>query len=414
MIKWLRNLAKRNEPRQGQAWGGKQAGEWVNEQTALQISTVWACVRVISETLAALPWHVYKRETDRQGRALRTRVDNDVAWLLANRPNPEMSSLAFREMLLAHALTWGNGFAEIERTPDGRVSALWPLTPDRVQVERTSLGGLTYRVSNGTLPDTFLDPADVFHVHGLGWDGITGYSPIRMAARAMGLSLALEKFGSKLFSNGAHPGAVLEHPGQLSTEAHKNLQESVAAQISGENALKPFILEEGMKWRPMTIPPEEAQFLESRKFQVAEICRWYRVPPHMVGDLERATFSNIEHQQIEFVQHTIMPWARRLECEADSKLFRRGIIYSKVELNGLLRGDTRSRFEAYRTAPHLTVNDIRDLEDMNPIDGGDDILAQINLAPLDMLRKLAEAAAEPEPQPTPTDEPTQRAVRAVR
>ena len=429
-IAWLINLARtrRGNPRQSHPYGGRQAGEMVTVDTAMQISAVWACVRVISETIAALPWHVYERVPDRNGRARRERKDGDIPWLLSTQPNPEMTSFSFREALIAHALTWGNGYAEIERTSDGRPSWLWLITPDRVTVERTRAGGIVYRVTNGTGADTYLEPADVIHLHGLAYDGLIGYSPIAMAARAMGLSLALEKFGAKFFANGAHPGAVLEHPGKLSPEAHTNLQTSVAAQISGENALRPFILEEGMKWHAMTIPPEEAQFLESRKFQVSEICRWYRVPPHMVADLERATFSNIEHQQIEFVTHTLMPWCRRLEAEIDVKLFRRGMVYSKIEIAGLLRGDLKSRYEAYRSATHLSLNDIRELEDMNPVDGGDEYLAQINLAPVDMLREIAEASVkQPEPAPVPAEDDAEddaedeqetdvppRAVRAVR
>lgn len=429
-IAWLTNLARtvRGTPRHSQAWGGRQAGEMVTVDTALQISAVWACVRVISETIAALPWHVYERVPDRSGRARRERRDGDVPWLLSTQPNPEMTSFSFREALIAHALTWGNGFAEIERTSDGRPSWLWLIPPDRVTVERTRAGGIVYRVNNGSVADTYLEPADVIHLKGLAFDGVTGYSPIAMAARAMGLSLALEKFGSKFFANGAHPGLTITHPGKLSEVAHKNLRDSIKEQISGDNALKPFIMEEGMTAAPMTIPPEEAQFLESRKFQVAEICRWYRVPPHMVADLERATFSNIEHQQIEFVQHTLMPWCRRLEAEIDIKLFKRGMVYSKIELAGLLRGDLKSRYEAYRSATHLSLNDIRELEDMNPVEGGDEYFAQINLAPVDMLRELAEAHVKPEepavsadPAPAedddedePETETPPRAVRAVR
>lgn len=406
-LKWLRNLAKRNGVQTSYAWGGRQAGEFVNADTAMQVSAVWACVRVISETIAALPWHVYERSTDRNGRTNRERRDNDVAWLLQTQANPEMTSLAWREAIAAHALTWGNGYAEIERTSDGRPQWLWLITPDRVTPERMPTGGLQYRVRNNG-DDTIIAARDMIHVKGLSYDGIVGYSPIAVAARSLGLTLALEKFGANFFANGAHPGAVLEHPGKLSPEAHKNLTESVKGQISGSNSLKPFILEEGMKWQAMTIPPEEAQFLESRKFQISEICRWFRVPPHMVADLERSTFSNIEHQQIEFVTHTLMPWCRRFEAEADIKLFGggrgRANTYTKIEINGLLRGDMKSRFEAYAIARHLSLNDIRGLEDLNPVDGGDDYLAQLNLAPVDMLREIAEVHAAPPPAPAEPDD----------
>lgn len=421
----LVNLVRRNAVQNSYAWGGRQAGEIVNSDTAMQVAAVWACVRVISETIAALPWHVLEKVPDRNGRMRRERRDGDVAWLLGVQANPEMSALALREAIIAHALTWGNGYAEIERTLDGRPKWMWLITPDRVTSERLPGGGLQYRVSNGSGSDTILAAADVFHLHGPGFDGISGYSPIAMARRSLGLSMALENFGAKFFQNGAHPGLVLEHPGKLSPEAHKNLSDSIAKQIGGDNALRPFVTEEGIKVHPMTIPPEEAQFLESRKFQISEICRWFRVPPHMIADLERSTFSNIEHQAIEFVTHTLMPWAKRLETEADIKLFgqvNRGRVYTRVELNGLLRGDMKSRFEAYAIARHLSLNDVRELEDLNPVEGGDDYLAQINLAPVDLLREIAEQHAAPEPapvtEPPPADDnndATQTArVRVVR
>lgn len=421
----LVNLVRRNPAHTSQAWGGRQAGEFVNADTAMQVAAVWACVRVISETIAALPWHVLEKVPERNGRTRRERRDGDVAWMLGIQGNPEMSAFALREALIGHALTWGNGYAEIERTLDGRPKWMWLITPDRVTVDRNDAGVLKYRISNGTGPDTLLDAGDVYHLHGPSFDGISGHSPIAMARRSLGLSMALEKFGANFFANGAHPGLVLEHPGKLSPEAHKNLRDSVAQQIGGGNALKPFITEEGMKVHPMTIPPEEAQFLESRKFQISEICRWFRVPPHMIADLERSTFSNIEHQAIEFVTHTLMPWCKRLEAEADIKLFgrqNRGTVYTRIELNGLLRGDMKSRFEAYSIARHLSLNDVRELEDMNAVDGGDDYLAQINLAPVDLLREIAEQHAAPEPapvtEPPPADDnndATQTArVRVVR
>lgn len=394
-FRWLRNLARRNDVQASRAWGGRQAGEFVNADTALQLSAVWACVRVISETIGALPWHTYEKMPAGK-RTSRERRDGDVPWLLQTQANPEMTALAFRETITAHALTWGNGYAEIERTSDDRPKWLWLITPDRVTPERTAAGGLQYRIHNGSQADSFILARDMFHLRGLSFDGLVGYSPIAIAARSLGHTMALEKFGAKFFANGAHPGAVLEHPGKLSTDAHKNLQDSVAAQISGDNALKPFILEEGMKWSGMTIPPEEAQFLESRKFQVSEICRWFRVPPHMVADLDKATFSNIEHQQLEFVTHSLVPWCRRFETEADIKLFRRGNVYTKLELAGLLRGDLKARYDAYAVGRQwgwLSANDVRDLEDMNPVDGGEDYLAPMNMVPADMLRELAEAPA---------------------
>jgi HK97 family phage portal protein len=408
---WLRNLgrAKQNPVRPSNAWGARQAGEWVDADSALAIAAVWGCVRVISETIAALPWQVIEKIPTRTGTRRERRTDSDQEWLLATQANPELTAYAFRETLLAHALLWGNGYAEIERTPDGRVQWLWPITPDRVTPERAPTGGLQYRVNQGGAEATIIPARDMFHLKGLGWDGTCGYSVIAVAARSLGLTLALERFGANFFRNGAHPGAVLEHPGKLSPEAHENLRKSVADQISGHNSLKPFILEEGMKWQGMTVPPEEAQFLESRKFQVSEVCRWFRVPPHMVADLERSTFSNIEHQAIEFVQHTLMPWCRRLETEADIKLFgavNRGRVYTRLQLAGLLRGDIQSRYQAYAVGRQwgwLSANDVREMEDLNAVTGGDEYLAPMNMVPQDMLRELAEA---PEPAPAaPAEDP---------
>lgn len=406
----IRNLgrARQNPVRDSAAWGGRQAGEWVNADSAMAIAAVWACVRVISETVAALPWQVIEKVQTRTGTRRERRSDSDQEWILATQANPELTAYAFRETLLAHALLWGNGYAEIERSADGRPQWLWPLTPDRVTPKRSATGGLEYEVNQGGAQATIIPARDMFHLHGLGFDGTVGYSVIAVAARSLGLTLALERFGANFFANGAHPGAVLEHPGKLSPEAHANLSKSVQEQISGKNALRPFILEEGMKWQAMTIPPEEAQFLESRRFQVAEVCRWFRVPPHMVADLDKATFSNIEHQAIEFVQHTLMPWCRRLETEADIKLFgavNRGRVYTKLQLAGLLRGDITSRYNAYATGRQwgwLSANDVREMEDLNGVAGGDEYLAPMNMVPQDMLRELAEA---PEPAPVPQDDP---------
>jgi len=418
LIGWIRNLARRNAVQTARGWGGRQAGEWVDTETALTVSAVWACVRVIAETIGALPWHVYEK-AESNGRVTRNQRDGDVAWLLQTQANPEMSALTMREALAMHALTWGNGYAEIERTTDGRPRWMWLLTPDRVTPTRTAAGGVVYQVRDPQGGETVVPAADMFHVHGLSFDGLVGYSPIDIARRSLGLSIALEKFGSKFFQNGAHPGAVLEHPGKLSEQAHKNLRESIQSQIGGDNALKPFILEEGMKWQAMTIPPDAAQFLESRRFQISEVCRWFRVPPHMVADLERSTFSNIEHQALEFVTHTLMPWCRRFETEADIKLFgavNRGRVYTRLQLAGLLRGDLKSRYDAYAVGRQwgwLSANDVRDLEDMNPVAGGDEYLAPMNMAPADMLREMSEAPEPAPPVDDGNDAPTAR-VRVVR
>lgn len=408
MFGWLKNLARvsRERPRDERSGTVRaQAGIFVDPDSAMQSAVVWACVRVIAETIAALPWHVY-----RQIGETRERVRNDIEWLLHMQPNPEVNAFTFREVQIAHALLRGNAYAEIERNGRGDPAWLWPLHPDRVQPLRLPSGDLVYRVRQTTRESIDLPARDVLHFKGLGFDGISGYSVIRLAAQSIGLGLAMEQFGASFFGNGAAASGVLEHPGRLSPDAHSNLRTSLEKGFRGVRALRPMILEEGMKWHQMSIAPEEAQFLESRRFQTAEICRWFRVPPHMVQDLERATFSNIEHQGIEFVQHTIVPWARRLEMECDIKLFgaiNRGTVYTRLDINGLMRGDIKSRYDAYAVGRQwgwLSANDIRTLEDLNPVDGGDEYLAPMNMVPADMLRELADKPEPPPSAPPPEDE----------
>ena len=381
----------------------RQAGMHVDHDTALKLSTVFACTRVIAETVAQLPWRVY-RENANGGRD--RVVSSPLENVLQRRPNPEMGAFTFRETLLAWALTWGNGYAEIVRDQAGRVAELWPIAPDRVCLKRASDGVLYYEVSNQSGAKTLLDPADVFHLHGLGFDGVEGYSVISMAARSIGLGLAADEFGASFFGNSTVVSGILKHPATLSEEAVSRLKESWKEQRQGPSrAHSPIVLEEGMTWEQLGIPPDDAQFLETRRFQVQDICRWFRVPPHKVADLERATFSNIEHQSIEFVVDTIMPWCLRLEQEADRKLFGRTTpqrMYTKLNANALLRGDAKSRSDFYSTMWNLgvlSVNEIRELEDLNPIgEDGDKRFVQLNMTTLER------AGEEPEPQPQPEAE----------
>lgn len=390
------------------------AGVHVTPDSALTLGAVWGCVRIISETLAALPMGVYER----QGRGRIYLATDDINWLLGTQPNPEMSAMTFREILTAHALTWGNGYAEIQRTQDGRVAWLWPITPDRVTPTRDAdTGDLLYRVRNGAgAPDTVILAADMLHIHGLGFDGLTGYSPVQMAARSIGLGIALDQYGSSFFKNGAHVGGVLQHPGKLTDAARDALKASVAEGFTGAlKAGKTIILEEDMKYQRTTIPPNEAQFLESRAFSVEEICRWYGVPPHKLAVGDRATFASVEQLNIDFVSQTLLPWSVRWEQEVNVKLFgriNRGRRYAKINLTALLRGDSKTRSEGYafgRQWGWLSANDIRELEDMNPIRGGDEYLAPMNMTAADLLRKEAEArierASRPDPAPAATPAP---------
>ena len=380
-----------------------KSGAIVTVDTALAYSAVFGCVRVIAETVAQLPWKTYTKNTKGKKDVLPEK--NTVAWLLAVQPNPETTAFNFKRQLVANALTWGNAFAEIERDGSGRPLWLWSIHPERVVIERSPGGDLQYRVRNSGQADAFISPADIIHVRCMGDDDSVGTSIIQRAAQSVGLGIAMEQFGASFFGNGANMGGALTHPRSLSPEARANLEESMKKRAGGGNALSTVVLEEGMKYEKIGIPPNDAQFLESRQFQVIEICRWFRVPPHKLQDLSRATWNNIEHQSIEFVTDTIVPWTAQLEQEADLKLFgrqNRGVYYTKFKLAALLRGDTATRYAAYSSGRQwgwLSVNDIRELEDMNRIDGGDQYLVPSNMTTPDGIDNAAEKAGEPAPLP---------------
>lgn len=287
----------------------------VNERTAMQTTAVYACVRILAETIASLPLHTYINTDTGKEKAR----DHPLYSLLASSPNPEMTSFVFRETLMGHLLLWGNSYSQIIRNGHGKVVALYPLLPDKMKVERSENGEIYY-IYNSEGKDYLLRNTEVLHIPGLGFDGLIGYSPIAMAKNAIGMALATEEYGAKFFANGANPGGVLEHPGVVK-DPHR-IRDSWNQVYQGtSNAHRVAVLEEGMKFSPIGIPPEQAQFLETRKYQTEEICRIFRVPPHLVGDLERATFSNIEHQSISFVVHTIRPWLVRIEQSINKALF---------------------------------------------------------------------------------------------
>jgi HK97 family phage portal protein len=359
------------------------AGATVTPSTALTNTAVLACVRVITESLASLPLIVYRQ----RGRDRQRATDLGLYELLHDQANPELTSFEYRELKLAHALLWGNSYSEIEWSGEGEVLGLWPLNPAATEPVRYK-DNLYYMTQVGN--ETITLPAwRVHHLRGLGIDGLRGLSMIRLAMNAIGLGLATEEFGGRFFSNGARPGVVLKHPGVLSEPAYNRLKESWNAEHQGlSNAHRVKILEEGLGMETLGIPPEEAQFLETRKFQLAEVARIFRVPAHMVNDLDHATFSNIEHLSIQFVTHSLLPWMVR-----DEKAMRRDLLVGserkklliKYLVQALLRGDTTSRYQAYsigRQNGWLSTNDIREMEDMNPVDGGDVYLQPLNMTPI--------------------------------
>ena len=271
-------------------FGTSGSGKSVTARSAIQVSTVYACVRVIAETVASLPLHVYE-VTDKGSTKAQ---EHPLYRLLHDEPNSEMTSFVWREAMLTHLLLWGNSYSQIIRNGRGHILGLYPLLPDRMEVDRDSAGTLTYTYSLASGQTVRLLPEDVLHIPGLGFDGVMGYSPIALEKNAIGLGIAAEEYGSKFFSNGATPSGVLTHPNTVKDP--KKLRESWNAAYGGSaNSGKVAILEENMKFERISMPNNEAQFLETRKFQVSEICRIYRVPPHLIGDLEHATFSNIEH-----------------------------------------------------------------------------------------------------------------------
>ena len=366
-------------------FGISSSGKSVNEKTALQTTAVYACVRILAETIASLPLHTYRYSTGGKEKAM----NHPLYYLLHSEPNPEMTSFVFRETLMGHLLLWGNAYAQIIRDGRGRVLGLYPLLPSKMLVSRTDQGILFYQYEkDGRI--YFLPDTDVLHIPGLGFDGLAGYSPVAMAKNAIGMAIATEEYGAKFFANGASPGGVLEHPGVVKDPG--KIRESWNAVYQGSgNAHRVAVLEEGMKFQPIGIPPEQAQFLETRKYQLNEIARIFRIPPHMIGDLEKSSFSNIEQQSLEFVMYTLDPWVIRWEQAISRALFSGGEkrqYFVKFNVDGLLRGDYQSRMNGYavgRQNGWLSANDIRELENLNRIPpelGGDLYLINGNMTKL--------------------------------
>ena len=371
-------------------FGTSSSGKAVNEKTALQTTAVYACVRILAETIASLPFHTYRYTLNGKEKA----IEHPIYYLLHSEPNPEMTSFVFRETLMSHLLLWGNAYAQIIRDGRGRVVGLYPLLPNKMVVNRNTQGQLYYQYEKDG-QTYILNRYEVLHIPGLGFDGLIGYSPIAMAKNAIGMAIATEEYGAKFFANGANPGGVLEHPGVVKDPAR--IRESWNAVYQGSsNAHRVAVLEEGMKFQSIGIPPEQAQFLETRKFQLNEIARIFRIPPHMIGDLEKSSFSNIEQQSLEFVMYTLDPWVVRWEQAMQRALFSEGEkrqYFVKFNVDGLLRGDYQSRMNGYavgRQNGWLSSNDIRELENLNRIsteEGGDLYLINGNMT------KLADAGA---------------------
>ena len=359
-------------------FGKADSGEQVDEKSAMQIATVYACVRLLAESVAQLPLHLY-RYTD-SGTGKEMAADHPVYPILHRQPNPEMSSFSWRETMMVHLLLYGNSYNQVIRDGKNGVLGIYPLLPENVEVDRDDHGEIyyIYHAYTDETPgeknkDIFFRRDEILHVPGLGFNGLVGFSPIAMMKNSLGTTIAVEKYGGAFFKNGAQPSGVLEHPGVLKNP--EKIRRNWSTAYGGPaNAHKVAVLEEGMSYKAISLPPEDSQFLSTRQFGVEEICRIFRVPPHMVQDLQRATFNNIEHMSIEFVMHTLMPWLIRIEQAIIKDVLideEKDEFFPKFNVDGLMRGDYKSRMEGYAVAITngiMSVNDVRKLENLDPLE----------------------------------------------
>ena len=386
---------KRDHPSNPSDWllniwnpGGRTAtGIAIDEENALSSTAVFAAVKILSETIASLPLHLYKRLERGKKRA----VDHHLYPILHFRPNPTMTSMAYREAMMGQLLLWGNSYSVIERVGTGEVNALYPLISSRVEV-KWDRGNPFYFYTFSDGSEKIFPGREILHIAGFSRGGRSGYGLISQGREAIGLSLATEEYGARFFSNNAKPPVALEHPGHLGDKGLKNLRKALEAEHQGlSQSHKMMILEEGMKLHEYGVSPEDSQALETRKFQVTEIARLFNIPPHILKDLERATFSNIEHSSLEFVIYTLRPWLVKLEQNYSLQLLPEldhNEYFSEHLVDGLLRGNIESRYKAYATARlngWMSANDIRELENMNPIEGGDIYLVPLNMQPINWL-----------------------------
>jgi HK97 family phage portal protein len=377
------------------------SGEDVNEYTALTYSAVFNAVSLISGTLASLPLHLMQR----RDKTKRYATEHPLYRVLHSVGNPYMTSMAVRECLISHILAWGNGYAEKQRNGYGDIVALWPITPNRVRV-RMQDGELVYQITVGG-ENLTMTRENILHIPGLGFDGFTGYSIVQMAAKSISLGMSMETFGERYFGAGTHPGVIVTHPGKLGEETHKNLKNSLTDTYSGlGQSHRLMLLEEGMTFQSIGVPPNDSQFLESRQFHITEIARWFNLPPHKLKDLTKSSFNNIEQEQLSYVIDALLPWAVRLEQNLNMQLLRevdqKAGLYFKHVFEGLLRGSSKDRAEFYRAMVGIgamSINEVREKEDYDPVDGGDVHLIPLNMTTLENAGKINQG------EPNETEEP---------
>lgn len=373
----------------------------INQTAAMKYTAVFSCCRVLSETYASMPIMLYRKKEngDRE-----SRNDLSIYDILRNKPNEEMSAFNFKEACMMALNLGGNSVSEKLVNRYGEVVGLYPYQWQNVNIARSKeTNKLVYEIRDGTRKKE-LSRSQVFHIPGLSLDGIVGLSPIEYAASAIKLGLNYEKFGTKFYENGANSSGAFTFPNTLSDQAYNRLKEDLTKAYAGlRNTGKPILLEEGGTFTPFTIKPADAQLIENKRFQIEDICRIYRVPQHLVQMLERSTNNNIEHQSLEFVMYTMLPWFKRSEENMNMQLLdpkeRKAGFYLEFKIDALLRGDAKSRAEAYAVGRQwgwLSVNDIRRLENLNPIPNGDIYLQPLNMGEAgkiqvqDNIKSLAE------------------------
>jgi HK97 family phage portal protein len=364
------------------------SGETVTEETALTYSAIWNAVTLYAGTISTLPLHLLRMDA---GKTLKVE-EKPLYRVLHDTFNPYMTAQQGRECMVNHVLLWGNAYAEKVFNGYGELVELWPITPDRVRPKLKD-GELLYEITvGGAVVELGRDK--ILHIPGMGFDGLVGYSIVSIARKSIGLGMALETFGANYFGQGTHPGVIVSHPAALSTQAHSNLKSSLIDTYSGlGKSHRLMLLDEGMKLEKLGVPPDDSQFLESRQFHISEIARWFNLPPHKLKDLSRSSFSNIESEQISFVTDSILPWLVRFEQQYNSQLLAgkeryNERIFTRHNIDGLLRGNAQARAEYYRIMFNLgavSINEIRDKENMDPVEGGDERYIQMNMIPISRI-----------------------------
>ena len=403
------------DPRLNELFGGSStdSGVSVTPDTALTYSAVYAAVRCIAESVSSLPLNYYERLP---GGGKAHAKANPLHHLLHDEPNPEMTSLQWREASMAHLLLHGNSYTEIVRDLEGNAVELWPIDPTMVAPKRTDSGELYYELNRGK---NFITANNMLHIPGLSFDGISGVSPITLARQSLGLSMAIEQFGAGYFGRGARPGGVLTFPGQLSPEARQNLRRSFEElHAGGANSHRVALLEAGLKWEAIGVPPDDSQFLQSREFQIIEVARWFNLPPNKLKDLSKTSYNSLEQMEISFVVDTLRPWLVRWEQQLNRKIIRpkdRGSYFFEHNVDGMLRGDQASRYQSYSVGRNwgwLSVNEIREKENQNPIEGGDVYMVPLNMQSLD-TSPTAAPATNPSLVAVPATDPSLAAPAAA-